>query len=94
MVEKRVGIQRGEKKLNRSVYTILYSCYNLSFYVFFSNYSYFAMVMIVAAFYVSINFKDKEPNLNIINNVIDIDLNTTGHVAVVSNPQTGKVWES
>jgi putative transposase len=36
--------------------------------------------------YVSINFKDKEPNLNIINNVIGIDLNTTGHVAVVSNP--------
>jgi putative transposase len=43
--------------------------------------------------YVSITFKEKEPNLNIINNVIGIDLNTTGHVAVVSNPQTGKVWK-
>jgi transposase len=41
--------------------------------------------------YVSISFKEKESKLDLIDNVIGIDLNTTGHIVVASNPQTGKV---
>ena len=30
---------------------------------------------------------------NVTNKFIGVDLNTTGHIAVVSNPDTGKVWK-
>jgi putative transposase len=43
--------------------------------------------------YVSVSFKEKELKLDLINNVIGIDLNTTRHIVVASNPQTGKVWK-
>jgi putative transposase len=35
------------------------------------------------------------PELSRINtsNIIGVDLNTTGHIAVISNPQNGKVWK-
>jgi putative transposase len=41
--------------------------------------------------YVSVTIPESQSDNN--QGVIGIDLNTTGHVAVVSNPDTGKVWK-
>lgn len=41
--------------------------------------------------YVSVTIPESQKNDS--QNVIGIDLNTTGHVAVLSNPDTGKVWK-
>jgi len=41
--------------------------------------------------YVSVSVKEKGTIKT--NNFIGIDLNTTGHIAVMSNPETGKVWK-
>jgi putative transposase len=49
--------------------------------------------------YVSVSIEEPPNNYlpcmpNVTNNkFIEVDLNTTGHVAVISNPRTGKVWK-
>lgn len=43
--------------------------------------------------YISVTLPEKESIQTTSLNVIGVDLNTTGHVAVVSNPKTGKVWK-
>jgi len=42
--------------------------------------------------YISVTISEKE-NILTSSNVIGVDLNTTGHVAVVANLKTGKVWK-
>ena len=41
--------------------------------------------------YVSVSIREKETLFA--HKYLGVDLNTTGHVAVVSNPNTGKVWK-
>lgn len=41
--------------------------------------------------YISVNIPD--PPLKEVKNFIGLDRNATGHVAVVANPETGKVWK-
>ena len=48
--------------------------------------------------YESVSVKEPPNNYlpcmpNVTNKFIGVDLNTTGHIAVVSNPDTGKVWK-
>lgn len=41
--------------------------------------------------YISVTVIEKEPRPPI--NYIGVDRNTTGHIAVVANPETGKIWK-
>lgn len=34
-----------------------------------------------------------EPEMKVVTNYIGVDRNATGHIAVVANPQTGKIWK-
>lgn len=46
--------------------------------------------------YVSVSIDEEEKKRiqhNYNNNTIGVDLNTTKHIAVVSNPETGKIWK-
>lgn len=43
--------------------------------------------------YISVTIPEKKSNQTLCSNTIGVDLNTTGHVAVVSTPKTGKVWK-
>lgn len=41
--------------------------------------------------YISVTIPD--PEMKVVSNYIGVDRNATGHIAVVANPQSGKVWK-
>jgi putative transposase len=79
-------------KVDRESRTITIPCLKLSFRYWFPSFERVNQVEIgVEYIYVSVSVKEVDQQQT--SGYIGLDLNTTGHVAVVSNPDTGKVWK-
>lgn len=78
-------------KVNKSNQTISIPCLKLSFsYQYLNNFEKINQIEINNQFiFISVSVNEKEPVNR--KNAIGVDLNTTGHAAVIGIPQTGKV---
>jgi len=78
-------------KVNKRDQTISIPCLKFSFdHQYLNNFEKINQIEINDQFvFVSFSINEKEQTDK--NNAIGVDLNTTGHVAVIANPQTGKV---
>lgn len=80
-------------KVNKPDRTIYIPCLKLMFeYKFPVDFEKVNQIEIGEKYiYVSITVKEKK--MKQVDKYIGVDLNVTGHVAVVTNPETGKVWK-
>jgi putative transposase len=79
-------------KTDKEKHTITIPCLKLSLTCQFTNYEKVNQVEIDDTYaYVCVFVPERKPVAP--RRYVGVDLNTTGHVAVVSDPETGKVWK-
>lgn len=79
--------------IDKALKLITIPCLKLKLCYHFSGFEKINQIEIDGQYaHVSVTVPESQNNNNS-QNVIGIDLNTRGHVAVVSNPDTGKVWK-
>jgi putative transposase len=79
-------------KVDTDIKNIKIPCVKLSLDYQFPDFEKINQIEIGKEFaYISVTVLEKEPQKPI--NYIGVDRNTTGHIAVVANPETGKIWK-
>lgn len=79
-------------RLDKETRTITIPCLKYSFQYYFPEFEKVNQVEIGEEYtYVSVSVKEEDTIET--GKYLGVDLNTTGHVAVISNPDTGKVWK-
>jgi putative transposase len=81
-------------KLYKETRTITIPCLKYSFQYYFPAFEKVNQIEIGEEYtYFAVSVKEQEQDIIETGKYLGVDLNTTGHVAVISNPDTGKVWK-